>query len=248
MLTLISGPCSAETKDQLFQTAEGVAKAGIKILRAGVWKPRTRPGNFEGCGEEALQWMALAKEQFGLKLATEVATLEHIELATQYGVDIAWLGARTTTSPFTVEQLAPALASSGMEVYVKNPICAELDLWIGAIERLQRAGVSRLTAIHRGFVLPVKDIYRNEPLWSIPLALKNYAPNLPVICDPSHIAGKWEYVSQLCYMALSLGMDGLMIESHNSPYHALSDGRQQLSPGQLAQLMEDLRRDMPHRF
>ncbi|MFI3295786.1 MAG: hypothetical protein R3Y19_07170 [Rikenellaceae bacterium] len=248
MITIIAGPCSAETREQTLSTAKELSQAGIKIFRAGVWKPRTRPGGFEGAGIEALEWLQEAKETYDLRIAVELNAPENVEHLLAHKIDTVWIGARTTVSPFAMDELGSALSATDLEVYVKNPICPDLDLWIGAIERLRQAGVKNVKAIHRGFMTHYTDIYRNEPVWSIAQGLKRQMPNLQVLCDPSHIAGKWEYVQQLCYMALQLGFDGLFVESHISPYDAWTDSRQQLSTQQMGELLADLRQNLPYQF
>lgn len=244
---IIAGPCSAESEEQLMCTAESLYKQGIRILRAGVWKPRTRPGGFEGYGEEALKWMQKVKEKFpDMKLATEIAKPEHIGLCIKYGIDIVWLGARTTASPFVVQDIADTFAKRPWEewpfdmVYVKNPVNPDLQLWIGAIERLQRAGVKNLGAIHRGFCLYDNKVYRNVPTWQIPMDLKKLYPDMKIICDPSHIGGKRELIEPLCQQAVSLGLDGLMIESHCNPDKALTDAKQQVSPDVLGYILANI--------
>ena len=235
--TIIAGPCSAESEEQLMCTAESLYKQGIRIFRAGVWKPRTRPGGFEGYGEKALQWMAKVKAKFpDMKLATEVAKPDHISLCIKYGIDIIWIGARTTASPFAVQDLADVftsrldIADRFDMIYVKNPVNPDIQLWIGAIERLQRAGVKNLGAIHRGFCLYDNKVYRNVPTWQIPMDLKKTFPHMKILCDPSHIGGKRELIEPLCQQAISLGLDGLMVECHCNPDQALTDAKQQVSP------------------
>lgn len=248
MITIVAGPCSAESREQVMTTARQLSEAGIKIFRAGVWKPRTRPGNFEGIGPTALEWLREAKEKYGLRIATEINKAQNVQLLVDAGVDIAWIGARTTVNPFIVDEIADALGNTNMEVYVKNPVCPDPELWMGAIERLQRAGVKKITAIHRGFSQYGSDLYRNTPLWNIPLRLMRDMPNIPIFCDPSHITGRTEYVRQVCYMALQLGFGGLFVESHCCPHEALSDARQQLSCLQAEELFAELRRNLPELF
>jgi len=244
-MIIVSGPCSAESFDQVMQTAKELSKGGVKIFRAGVWKPRTRPGSFEGVGVEALKWLKQAKDTYGLKIATEINVPSNVKYLVDYGVDIAWLGARTTVNPFIVDAIAKELVGTNIEVYVKNPVCPDADLWMGAIERLQRAGCRKITAIHRGFSQYGVDLYRNDPLWNIPLRVMREMPHIPMLCDPSHIAGKSEYVRPLSYMALQLGFQGLFVESHCSPHEALSDARQQLSSIEAIALFDDLKKMMP---
>jgi chorismate mutase len=236
---LITGPCGAESPDQLRQTARGLKALSKKValFRAGVWKPRTRPNAFEGKGEEALKWLKDIKEEFGFKLTVEVANAQHTELALKYGIDVLWIGARSTVNPFSVQEIADVLKGVKVPVMVKNPIHADLQLWIGAIERVYNAGIDEIAAIHRGFHFYGKTKYRNKPLWQLPIELRTLFPDLPIICDPSHISGNRELIPQVAQKALDLGMNGLMIESHYNPEIALSDAQQQLSPAQLDELM-----------
>ncbi len=227
---VIAGPCSAESEQQVMETARELAMKGCRMFRAGVWKPRTKPGGFEGHGEVALQWMAEAKKETGMLLATEVATPEHIELALKYGVDILWIGARTTANPFAMQSIADALKGVDVPVLVKNPVNPDIDLWIGAMERINQAGVKRMAAIHRGFSSYDKKIYRNLPMWQIPIELHRRIPELPIFCDPSHIGGRRELVAPLCQQAMDLGFDGLIVESHCDPDKAWSDAKQQVTP------------------
>lgn len=227
---VISGPCSAESEEQVMKTAKDLAGRGYKIFRAGVWKPRTKPGGFEGHGAKALPWLQRVKEETGMYLATEVATAKHVEECLQAGVDLLWIGARTTVNPFAVQEIADALKGVDVPVLIKNPVNPDLDLWIGAFERLNQAGIKRLGAIHRGFSSYDKKIYRNLPQWHIPIELRRRVPQLPIFCDPSHIGGKRELVAPLCQQAMDLGMDGLMIESHCCPDSAWSDASQQVTP------------------
>ena len=233
---LIAGPCSAETQEQVIETAKGIKKVGAQILRAGIWKPRTRPGNFEGVGAIGLKWMQEAKKQTGLLTATEVANPNHVELALQHDIDIFWIGARTSVNPFAVQEIADALKGLDKIVLVKNPINPDLALWIGALERIEKAGITKLGAIHRGFSSYKKMKYRNEPLWQIPIDLKTQFPNLPMINDPSHISGKSENVFDVAQTAIQLKFDGLMIETHINPKDAWSDARQQITPNELQNL------------
>ncbi len=233
---LIAGPCSAETQEQLVETAKGIKKVGAQILRAGIWKPRTRPGNFEGVGAIGLKWMQAAKQETGLLTATEVANPNHVELALQHDIDILWLGARTTVNPFAVQEVADALKGIDKIILVKNPVNPDLALWIGALERIEKAGITKLGAIHRGFSSYKKMKYRNEPLWQIPIDLKTKFPNLPLINDPSHISGKSENVFDIAQTAIQLKFDGLMIETHINPKDAWSDARQQITPEELQNL------------
>jgi len=237
---MIAGPCSAESERQVMECALSLAAQGVRIFRAGVWKPRTRPGCFEGAGTPALKWLEQVKAQTGMAVTTEVANSRHVEAAMKAGVDILWIGARTTTSPFAVQEIADALKGADVPVLVKNPINAELELWMGAFERLSAAGITRLAAIHRGFSSYGERIYRYSPQWQIPVELRRLIPGLPIICDPSHMAGKRDLVAPLSQMALDMKADGLFIEVHTDPDHALSDNRQQITPQQFKQLTDSL--------
>ncbi len=227
---VIAGPCSAETEEQVMTTAKQLADKGCHMFRAGVWKPRTKPGGFEGNGEAALPWLANVKKETGMLTSTEVATPEHVELALKYGVDLLWVGARTTANPFAVQALADSLKGVDIPVLVKNPVNPDLELWVGAMERLNQAGITRLGAIHRGFSSYDKKIYRNLPMWQIPIELRRRYPNLPVVCDPSHISGRRDLIAPLCQQAMDLGFDGLIVESHCNPDEAWSDAKQQVTP------------------
>ena len=227
---VIAGPCSAETEEQVVTTAHQLASRGCKIYRAGVWKPRTKPGGFEGNGEQALPWLQRVKQETGMLVATEVATPEHVELALKYGIDILWVGARTSANPFAMQALADSLRGTDAVVFVKNPVNPDLELWIGAMERINQAGITRMAAIHRGFSSYDNKIYRNAPTWQIPIELRRRIPNLPIICDPSHIGGRRELIAPLCQQAMDLGFDGLIVESHCSPDEAWSDAKQQVTP------------------
>jgi len=227
---VIAGPCSAETEEQVMQTALQLAEKGCHNFRAGVWKPRTKPGGFEGNGEKALPWLERVKKETGMLVATEVATPEHVELCLKHGVDILWVGARTTANPFAVQALADALKGVDVPVFVKNPVSPDLELWIGAMERINQAGVKRMAAIHRGFSNYDNKIYRNLPLWQLPIELHRRVPELPIICDPSHIGGRRELIAPLCQQAMDLGFDGLIVESHCDPEKAWSDAKQQVTP------------------
>ncbi len=227
---VIAGPCSAETEEQVMTTARQLADKGCRMFRAGVWKPRTKPGGFEGQGETALPWLQNVKKSTGMLVATEVATPEHVELALKYGIDILWIGARTSANPFAMQALADSLKGVDVPVLVKNPVNPDLELWIGALERINQAGVTRLAAIHRGFSSYDKKIYRNLPMWQIPIELRRRFPSLPIMCDPSHIGGSRELVAPLCQQAMDLGFDGLIVESHCSPDSAWSDAKQQVTP------------------
>lgn len=227
---IIAGPCSAETEEQVMQTAQQLAQKGCHIFRAGVWKPRTKPGGFEGNGETALPWLTQVKKETGMLVATEVATPEHVELALKYDVDVLWVGARTSANPFAMQALADAMKGLDVPVLVKNPVNPDLELWIGALERINQAGIKRLGAIHRGFSSYDKKIYRNLPMWQIPIELHRRIPNLPIICDPSHIGGSRELIAPLCQQAMDLGFEGLIVESHCEPDKAWSDAKQQVTP------------------
>jgi len=227
---VIAGPCSAETEEQVMTTARQLAEKGCHMFRAGIWKPRTKPGGFEGNGELALPWMKQVKEETGMLTATEVATPEHVELALKYGIDLLWVGARTTANPFAMQALADSLQGVDVPVLVKNPVNPDLELWIGALERINRAGIKRLGAIHRGFSSYDKKIYRNLPMWQIPIELKRRIPALPIVNDPSHIGGRRDLIAPLCQQAMDLGMDGLIVESHCNPEQAWSDASQQVTP------------------
>ncbi len=227
---VIAGPCSAESEEQVMSTAKALAAKGIKIFRAGIWKPRTKPGCFEGIGTVGLPWLKRVKEETGMYTAIEVATKDHVFEALKAGIDILWIGARTTVNPFAVQEIADALKGVDIPVLVKNPVNPDLELWIGAFERLYGAGLKKLGAIHRGFSTYDKKIYRNLPLWHIPIELRRRMPNLPIFCDPSHIGGKRELIAPLCQQAMDLSLDGLMIESHCNPDVAWSDAKQQITP------------------
>ena len=238
----IAGPCSAESAKQMLATARALVKSPhVEVFRAGIWKPRTRPGTFEGVGTAGLEWLAEVKAETGLLTTTEVANTEHVELCLKHGVDILWVGARTTVSPFSVQEIANALRGVDIPVMVKNPINAELGLWLGAIERFYNVGIRKLAAIHRGFSTYVEMEFRNQPNWPIPIELKRVLPHLPLICDPSHIAGNRQLIEPISQTALDLGIDGLMIESHIDPDSALSDARQQITPQVLCRMLERLR-------
>lgn len=227
---IIAGPCSAETEEQVLSTAHTLASKGVKIFRAGIWKPRTKPGGFEGMGKEGLPWMKRVKEETGMLITTEVATPAHVEQALEAGMDMLWVGARTSANPFAMQDLADALQGVDIPVLVKNPVNPDLELWIGAMERINRAGIKRIGAIHRGFSSYDKTIYRNLPQWHIPIELRRRLPELPIFSDPSHIGGRRELVAPLCQQAMDLGFDGLIIESHCNPDAAWSDAKQQVTP------------------
>ncbi len=238
---IIAGPCSAETEEQLLATANMLAKTGkVAALRAGIWKPRTRPGEFEGIGSIGLEWLKKAKQETGLPVAIEVATAKHVEEALAAGVDILWVGARSTANPFTVQEIADALKGVDIPVMVKNPVNPDLSLWIGALERINNVGITKLAAISRGFTSFEKSAFRNEPMWEITIQLKTLCPELPVICDPSHICGNRELLPYISQKALDLEMNGLMIESHIDPSVAWTDAKQQLTPAALSGLIDNL--------
>jgi chorismate mutase len=238
---LIAGPCSAETEDQLVATAHLLKATGrVTALRAGIWKPRTRPGEFEGIGSIGLEWLKRAKAETGLPTAVEVATAKHVEEALAAGVDILWVGARSTANPFTVQEIADALKGVDIPVMVKNPVNPDISLWIGALERINNAGITKLAAIHRGFSSYEKSAFRNEPMWDIAIHMKTLAPHLPLICDPSHISGNRDLIGYVSQKALDLDMQGLMIESHIDPSVAWTDAKQQVTPAALSELIDHL--------
>lgn len=237
---VIAGPCSAETEEQTINTARQLHAQGIKIFRAGVWKPRTKPGGFEGNGEPALEWLKEVKKETGMYVSTEVATAKHVELALKYGIDLLWVGARTTADPFAVQEIADTLKGVDIPVLVKNPVNPDLELWIGALERLNNAGITQLGAIHRGFSSYDKKLYRNLPQWHIPIELHRRLPELPIVCDPSHISGRRDLIAPLCQQAMDLQFSGLIIESHCDPDKAWSDASQQITPEVLALILNNL--------
>lgn len=237
---LIAGPCSAETEAQLLATARALAAEGIRIFRAGLWKPRTKPGGFEGVGAEGLPWLTGVKRETGMYTATEVATAEHVVEALAAGIDLLWIGARTTANPFAVQEIADALRGHDVPVLVKNPVSPDLELWIGGLERIRNAGIRRLGAIHRGFSTVDQSLYRNHPQWSISIELHRRLPLLPLFCDPSHIGGKRELVAPLSQQAMDLGYDGLIVEAHYSPDSAWSDKTQQITPEALSHICRNL--------
>ena len=238
---VIAGPCSAETEDQVLKIAHELKDSDATVMRAGIWKPRTRPGNFEGVGALGLKWLQRAKEETGLKIATEVANPHHVELALEHGVDILWIGARSTVSPFIVQDIADACKGIENPVLIKNPINPDLSLWLGAVERFYTANVKNLGVIHRGFSTYQKTKYRNIPEWQIPIDLQNRFPDLPLILDPSHIAGRRDLIFDLSQTALDLNFDGLIVETHHDPDKAWSDAKQQITPETLIQYMKDLK-------
>ncbi|GHC48601.1 bifunctional 3-deoxy-7-phosphoheptulonate synthase/chorismate mutase type II [Ulvibacter litoralis] len=238
---VIAGPCSAETEEQVLKIAHQLKDTDTTVLRAGIWKPRTRPGNFEGVGALGLKWLQKAKEETGLLTTTEVANANHVDLALKHDVDILWIGARTTVSPFIVQEIAEALKGTDKVVLVKNPVNPDLSLWLGAVERLHTANINNLGVIHRGFSTYEKTKYRNNPEWQIPIDLQTRFPDLPLILDPSHIAGRRDIIFDLCQTALDLNYDGLMVETHFDPDSAWSDAKQQITPETLDQMTVDLR-------
>ena len=237
---VIAGPCSAESEEQVLKVAHQLKDTDATVLRAGIWKPRTRPGNFEGVGEIGLKWLKRAKDETGLLTATEVANPRHVELALKNDIDLLWIGARSTVSPFIVQEIAEALKGTDKIVLVKNPVNPDLALWLGAVERLHTSNIDKLGVIHRGFSTYEKTRYRNNPEWQIPIDLQNQFPDLPLILDPSHIAGRRAIIFDLCQTALDLNFDGLMIETHHEPDNAWSDAKQQITPETLDQLTIDL--------
>lgn len=238
---IIAGPCSAETEEQLLATAHLLANTGkVHVLRAGIWKPRTRPGEFEGIGSIGLQWLRKAKKETGLPVTTEVATAKHVEEALAAGIDILWVGARSTANPFTVQEIADALKGVDVPVLVKNPVNPDLSLWLGALERINRAGIRKLAAIHRGFSSFEKTAFRNEPMWDIAIQLKTMVPDLPIINDPSHICGNRELIPYIAQKALDMDMQGLIVESHIDPSNAWTDAKQQVTPQSLADMIGNL--------
>lgn len=238
---VIAGPCSAETEEQVLKIAHQLKDSDATVLRAGIWKPRTRPGNFEGVGALGLKWLKKAKEETGMLTTTEVANPHHVDLALENDIDILWLGARTTVSPFIVQEIADALKGTDKTVLVKNPVNPDLSLWLGAVERLYTADIKNLGVIHRGFSAYEKTKYRNNPEWQIAIELQNKFPDLPLILDPSHIAGRRDIIFDLCQTALDLNYDGLMVETHHTPDDAWSDAAQQITPARLIQIMKDLK-------
>lgn len=237
---VIAGPCSAETEEQVMDTARQLAAKGVRIFRAGIWKPRTKPGGFEGVGADGLPWLQRVQKELGMLTATEVATPKHVEAALAAGVDILWIGARTVANPFAMQELADALKDHDVPVLVKNPVNPDLELWIGGLERINGAGIKRLGVIHRGFSSYDKRIYRNLPMWHIPIELRRRYPQLPVFGDPSHIGGARELVAPLCQQAMDLGFDGLIVESHCNPDAAWSDAKQQVTPDVLDFILDKL--------
>jgi chorismate mutase len=236
----MAGPCSAETEEQVMNTARPLAAMGIKIFRAGIWKPRTRPNAFEGVGSVGLKWLQHVKQETGMLVSTEVANVKHVYEALKYGVDIIWLGARTTANPFAVQDIADSLRGVNIPVMIKNPINPDVNLWIGAIERINNAGIKRIAAIHRGFSSYDKTLYRNVPQWQVPIELRSRIPDMPIITDPSHICGTREFLYDISQKAMDLNFDGLIIETHCNPDKALSDAKQQVTPEGLKSILDRL--------
>lgn len=238
---IIAGPCSAESEEQVIRTAKEISALNkASIFRAGIWKPRTRPGQFEGVGEIGLEWLKKAKKETGLKTAVEVANLQHVNEALKHEIDFLWIGARTTVNPFSIQEIANALKGVNIPVLIKNPVNADLDLWIGAIERFQKAGITKIGVIHRGFSSSDKSQYRNKPMWEIPIELKRRMPDIPMICDPSHICGNRELLFTVSQTAMDLDYEGLMIETHYNPAIALSDAKQQVTPQALGEILQNI--------
>ncbi|MDK2977489.1 MAG: chorismate mutase [Bacteroidales bacterium] len=244
---IISGPCSAETEKQVMQTAKQLKANGIEIFRAGIWKPRTRPNSFEGVGTPGLEWLKQVKAETGMLISTEVANVKHVYESIKAGIDMIWIGARTTANPFAIQEIADAVRGIKIPVLIKNPVNPDVELWIGAIERFYNAGITNIGAIHRGFSGFEKSIYRNIPQWQIPIELKTRIPQIPLICDPSHIAGERKLLQEISQKAMDLNFDGLMIESHTEPEKAWSDAKQQITPKALKKLLDDLiiRQEVP---
>ena len=237
---LIAGPCSVESPEQLRKTVGTFPSLGIKLIRGGIWKPRTRPDSFEGIGTQGLEWLVEAGRAVGIPVATEVANRRHVEDAILAGIDVLWIGARTTVNPFAVQEIADALEGSSVSVMVKNPVNPDLELWLGAIERMENAGIKDVSAIHRGFSFYKHPVYRNVPNWEIPIALRERRPDLAMICDPSHITGKRSLIAEVSQQAMDLNFDGLMIESHFDPDSACSDAAQQITPKDLQMILSEL--------
>lgn len=237
---VIAGPCSAETEEQVMETARQLAAKGCKVFRAGIWKPRTKPGGFEGVGEAGLPWMQRVKEETGMLVTTEVATPKHVEQALNAGIDLLWIGARTTANPFAMQELADSLRGVDIPVLVKNPVNPDVELWVGALERINGAGIKRLGAIHRGFSSIDQKMYRNAPMWHLPIELHRRYPRLPIFCDPSHIGGRRDLIAPLCQQAMDMGFEGLIVESHCDPDSAWSDAKQQVLPEVLDFILDRL--------
>ncbi len=242
---VIAGPCSAETEAQVFEAARQLAAIGVEFLRAGVWKARTRPNSFNGIGDEALTWLFDAGRETGMKTATEVANARHVEKALEIGIDVLWIGARTTANPFSVQEIADALRGSDVPVLIKNPISPDLALWIGAIERIHDAGVRKLGAVHRGFSTVDKTRFRNKPMWELVIELRRVISNIPILNDPSHIAGRRDLIHGIAQRAMDLGLDGLLVEAHPDPENAWSDAAQQVTPERLGEILDHLQIRQP---
>lgn len=243
---VIAGPCGAESEEQVLATAKGLAECGVSHFRAGLWKPRTSPGTFEGVGEQGIEWLVEVRRRFGMKVGTEIANAEHALRAKESNLDFVWIGARTTTNPFAVQELADSLAELDFKpmVLVKNPVVADLRLWIGAIDRLLRAGIERVVAVHRGFSSP-DPIYRNAPIWHIPLEFMRQRPEIPMLCDPSHISGDAALIERVMLKSIKLGFDGYLTEVHTSPAFALSDAKQQITPAEFGEILSRLSGQSP---
>jgi chorismate mutase len=238
---IIAGPCSAETEEQVMTCAKALSNDNrVTLFRAGIWKPRTRPGSYEGIGNTGLQWLQQVKQETGLKTATEVATVKHISEALKHDLDVLWIGARTSGNPFSMQEIAEALTGVDVTVLIKNPVNPDLELWIGAVERIRKAGIQNIGVIHRGFSSYEKIRYKNQPLWQLPIEIKRRLPDVPIFCDPSHISGNRAFLLEISQKAMDLDYDGLMIEVHPDPDCALSDAKQQITPRQLAELLDQL--------
>ena len=237
---MVAGPCSAESREQIMEIAEALSSMGISCMRAGAWKPRTQPGSVEGYGEEALDWLVEARELYNIEICTEVALPEHVEACLKRNIKVVWIGTRTTANPFSVQELANAMQSTDMKVLVKNPICPEIQLWVGAIERFYNSGIETIIAIHRGFSVPYRSKYRYPPLWELTKCMKKYLPDIPVILDPSHISGNHILIEDIINQSKKYGYDGFMIEVHNHPEFALTDSRQQLTTSEFHKILKDL--------
>lgn len=239
-IEIIAGPCSAESEEQLLKTAEELNKIGVKVFRAGIWKPRSRYGNFEGKGVEAIPWLESVRQEYGMEIMTEVATPSHVDCVLKYNVDRLWIGARTSVNPFMMSELSEALRGIKIPIFIKNPVCPDVELWKGAVERLMKANINDIRLIHRGFCLLDNTPYRNTPLWNLCSEMRHEFGDIFLYCDPSHMAGNRELISGLCVDALNYGIDGLFIESHNNPDFAMSDSKQQLKPLELDLLLKKI--------
>jgi len=238
---IIAGPCSAESRNQLFESVKAISDLDIEVMRAGVWKPRSRPNNFEGAGVEALKWIKELQSEFNIKFVIEVAKPQHVELALAHDINLMWIGARTTVNPFAVQEIADALKGTNISILIKNPINPDVELWQGGIERVLNAGITKVAAVHRGFSFFQKSKFRNPPAWQIPIELKRRMPEIPLICDPSHICGSRDNILEISQKAIDLNYDGLMIETHPNPDKALSDAEQQVTPSQLAEILHTIK-------